>query len=137
MEYVTTGISDDQALLLMDAVRVAFVDDQNQVLGIAKLGMEDYTSTPNGLKAPLYLYNYSISTEELTKGSLELGERKSEDSAITSLEQSVAKAISVLVWLDGDIVDNSMVSAESETSLRGTLNLQFSSSADLIPAQTK
>lgn len=124
----------EQSLKLMDAVRVAFVDDQNTILGIAKLNVSNRVIENDEIKAPLYLYDFSLSENEEDYGALIMGERNKSDNTITSLEQSVAKAVTVVVWLDGDIVDNTMVSAESETSLNGVLNLQFASSADLVPA---
>ena len=41
--------------------------------------------------------------------------------------------MTVVVWLDGDHVDNSLA-AISENSLSGALNLQFASDANLKPA---
>ena len=134
MEFISAkDVSVGQTIALMDAVRVAFIDDQDVVLGIAKLNTSNRIILDNGVKAPLYLYDYSISEEEETEGALIMGERRKFDNTIVDLTQSVAKAVTVLVWLDGDIVDNTMVSAESETSLSGILNLQFASSADLVP----
>ena len=51
---------------------------------------------------------------------------------ITKLEQNKAKAISVLVYLDGEKVTNKDV-ANAAYSMKGTMNLQFSSSATLVP----
>ena len=47
------------------------------------------------------------------------------------LTQNVATALSVTVYLDGHVVDNSMVASEGTISMGGSLNLQFSSDADL------
>ena len=137
--YMSFSMADqnftiEQSLQLMDAVRVAFVDDQNNVLGIAKLNVSNRVINNGEIKAPLYLYDFSLSENEEDYGALIMGERNKVDNTITSLEKSVAKAITAVVWLDGDTVDNTMVSAESETSLNGVLNLQFASSADLVPA---
>ena len=54
-----------------------------------------------------------------------------EEADITTLDQGIAKKVSVLVYLDGNIVDNSKVPTKG--NLTGTMNLQFSSSADLKP----
>ena len=54
-----------------------------------------------------------------------------EEADITTLDQGVGKKVSVLVYLDGTIVDNSMVPTKG--SMNGTMNLQFSSSAELTP----
>ena len=50
------------------------------------------------------------------------------------LQQNTATKLSVLVYLDGDKVDNSMVANAAE-SITGSLNLQFKSSATLVPMQ--
>lgn len=88
------------------------------------------------IKAPLYLYEFTMpmseeNTEEVT-GALELGMKKT-SPAITALEENAPKKVSVLVYLDGSVVDNSMVAANSSQSMTGTMNLQFSSSANLMP----
>lgn len=125
----------EQQLALMDAIRVGFVDDQGGILAIAKLNVTSKEVSGDMVKAPLYLYDYSFVTDETSGGlMLEMGERKLMDSQITTLEQNIAKAVTAVVWLDGDIVDNTMVSAKAATSLDGVLNLQFSTSAELIAA---
>ncbi|MBR5559103.1 MAG: hypothetical protein IKU72_02520 [Oscillospiraceae bacterium] len=56
------------------------------------------------------------------------------DAKLTSLVQNTAKKISVLVYMDGATIDNSAVgNALSSGTL--DLNLQFSSSATLVPMQ--
>ena len=42
--------------------------------------------------------------------------------------------MTAVVWLDGDYVDNSLASIRGR-SVQGSLNLQFASSVNLIPAQ--
>ena len=123
----------DRVIDLMDAVRVGFLDNQGNLLGVAKLNISNRVVENNQVKAPLYLYDFSFSEED---GSMIMGERRKTDNYITDLDQNVAKAITVVVWLDGDLVDNSMVPADASTSLKGTLNLQFATSADLVPANS-
>lgn len=133
MEFSTNDntFALDKMILLMDAVRVTFIDDKNAILGIAKLNTSNRSIVDGKVKASLYLYEYSLSEED---GSILMGERQKTENTITGLEQNVAKAITAIVWLDGDIVDNTMVSATESTSLNGVLNLQFASSANLVPA---
>lgn len=133
MEFSTNDntFALDKMILLMDAVRVTFIDDKNAILGIAKLNTSNRSIVDGKVKASLYLYEYSLSEED---GSILIGERQKTENTITGLEQNVAKAITAIVWLDGDIVDNTMVSATESTSLNGVLNLQFASSANLVPA---
>lgn len=131
MEFAVTE-SVTNTIQLMDAVRVAFIDDAGNLLGVAKLNTSNRETSGSVIKAPLYLYNFSISEED---GSMIMGERKKTDNSLISLQGKVAKAVTVVVWLDGDLVDNSMVSGEAETAMSGMLNLQFASSADLVPAR--
>ena len=126
----------EQRLVLMDALRVGFVDDQGAILGIAKLDVNNHDVTNESVKAPLYMYDYTFEADENSDGlMLTMGARRLTDNLITLLQQNVAKAVTVVVWLDGDIVDNTMVSATNATSLDGSLNLQFATSAELVPAQ--
>lgn len=133
MEFTTkdSPLSLEQMLELIDAVRVAFVDDQGALLKVAKLNTSNRTVTDGVVKAPLYIYDFSFSEED---GAMIMGERKKTENTITALDQNQAKALTVVVWLDGDLVDNTMVSATEEASLNGVLNLQFATDADLIPA---
>ena len=52
-----------------------------------------------------------------------------------ALTQNQAHALSVLVYLDGTQVTNADVAATGSTSMTGTMNLQFSSSATLVPME--
>ena len=125
----------EQQLALMDAIRVGFVDDQGGILAIAKLNVTSKEVEGEKVKAPLYLYDYKFVKDEMSDGMiLEMGQRRFIDNRITALEQNVAKAVTAVVWLDGDIVDNTMVSATKATSLDGVLNLQFATSAELVAA---
>lgn len=132
MEFTTDGSSAMQVARYIDAVRVAFIDNQGNILGVAKLNTSNYETTADGsVRAPLYLYEFSIVASGEDKGKLVMGERLKDSNVITSLDQNIAKAITTVVWMDGDIVDNTMVSGGSHIS--GLLNLQFASSVDLIP----
>ena len=63
------------------------------------------------------------------------GERKltNTDAVIMALTQNTATAVSVLVYLDGETITNADVAATASTSMTGTMNLQFASSATLVP----
>ena len=62
-------------------------------------------------------------------------ETEIDDNAIMALTQNTATALSVLVYLDGNLVDNSDVAATGTSSMTGTMNLQFASSANLVPME--
>ena len=57
------------------------------------------------------------------------------DNKIMALTQNQATALSVLVYLDGNKVTNAHVAATGTTSMTGTMNLQFASSATLVPME--
>lgn len=101
------------------------------------LAEDDDARTANGLKAELYLNTYEVDGGILTlKGKKTTGEgtAAAEDNTLTALNQNVAKKVTAIVYLDGDIVDNTMV-ANAASSMTGSLNLQFSSSATLKPME--
>lgn len=128
--FKNTNFGPNDITKLMDAVRVAFIDSLGNVLGISKLNTNNRSVDGDAVKAPLYLHDFSVTTTGTDAGRLEIGKRKNSNT-LTALTQNTAKAISTVVWLDGDLVDNTMVSADQ--NLTGMLNLQFASSVDLTP----
>lgn len=146
-----TVFSVDELRALMSAMRVVFVETkiannlpQYTVLGIAAADITKITNEQDGnttysggaavgtdgLQAGLYLYNYTVGDD----GVIKLGEKKADKSELTALDQNVAKKITAIVYIDGEIVDNTMV-ANAANSMTGSLNLQFSSDADLKPME--
>jgi len=141
----------DQAKNLMSAIRIVFIDEGNNIVGLGLLAQgtkqtdgtvvfaegSHTVSNNKEITSKIYLYDYTIDTN----GVLVVGDKKmvgtgteaKADNTLMSLGQNEATKLSVIVYLDGDIVDNSMVAAGSSSSLVGSLNLQFSSSADLVP----
>lgn len=159
----TTNFSVDELRALMSALRVVFVEPVKtvnegvttltyNVLGVAAADITrstldqgaTYTYTGGtltddnmGLKAELYLNNYTVNGGVLTltgKKTTEEGGAATADNTLTALTQNVAKKVTAIVYLDGDIVDNTMV-ANAASSMTGSLNLQFSSSATLKPME--
>ena len=156
----TTNFSVDELRALMSALRVVFVEPVQtenagvtyNVLGVAAAditgtynesnGTTTYTGGTQtddgkGLKAELYLNTYKVDGGVLTlTGKKTTGEAAdaAADNTLTALTQNVAKKVTAIVYLDGDIVDNTMV-ANAASSMTGSLNLQFSSSATLKPME--
>ena len=60
---------------------------------------------------------------------------RTEDTTLMGLNQNEATPLSVLVYLDGNVVGNDDVAYSMANSMSGTLNLQFSSSATLVPME--
>lgn len=156
----TTNFSVDELRALMSALRVVFVEPVQtenagvtyNVLGVAAAditgtynesnGTTTYTGGTQtddgkGLKAKLHLNTYEVKDGVLTlTGKKTTGEAADApaDNTLTALTQNVAKKVTAIVYLDGDIVDNTMV-ANAASSMTGSLNLQFSSSATLKPME--
>ena len=121
---------------LMSAIRVVFaapLETGCAVYGVGALDLNEamvstVAYTDDTVRAPLYLYDYP-----LRGSSLVLGEKKA-SGELTDLPVYAAKRLSVIVYLDGDCVDNSMVAHASTLSMEGTMNLQFSTDVRLSPA---
>lgn len=117
---------------LMGAIHVAFIDpDSGAIYGIATLG--DIERDGDFMKGALKLND--LKAAEGDKPTFSLEARTGTDGTeakLMDLEQNKAKKLTVIVYLDGPTVTNADV-ANAETSLEGTLNLQFSSSATLKP----
>lgn len=138
--YMTFKASDPsftnaQVIELMKAIRVVFIDGtaEGKILGVATLNTDAAETTADGIKAELTLKEYTI-VDPAAKGSngnLTIGTQKA-NQELVSLVQNTPTAISAIVYLDGDHVDNADV-ANAAQSMSGTLNLQFSSTATLTP----
>ena len=98
------------------------------------------------ITAKLYLYDFEMTKKvdvqasegveeksHLTGGLTLTGKKTS--AAITALQQDVPQVMTTVVYLDGSVVNNSTVAANAVQSMSGRLNLQFSSDADLVPAE--
>ena len=135
---VTEALDAEATLNLMNSIRVVFMSTDNQTIyGIAKLDTAIYDAMGTDklaalteIEADLYLYNYSFD-----KGVLTFGSKIAEDSAtLCGLAANTATKVSALVYLDGDQVTNADV-ANGVTSMTGAMNLQFASSAELVPME--
>lgn len=152
MNSGNTSFTQNDVMGLMSAIRVAFVTPDSegngfQLLAVGALDIvvsednETGVITYSGGKvaddgtvtADLNLYKYEVKRTTDDVQQIVLGDKKT-DATLTALDQNKAKKISVIVYLDGDIVDNTMV-ANAATSMTGALNLQFSSSASLMPME--
>jgi hypothetical protein len=60
---------------------------------------------------------------------------ESKDAVITALSPNVAQHVTVLVYLDGETIENKDVAASAMQSMSGTFNIQFASSAELQPME--
>ncbi len=128
-----------QAKALMTAVRIVFVDAEGNVVAIGLLEQDTadatgYEISANGeITSEITLYDFTIAEDGKFDPVSETAPDSDGKTKLMALTQNEATQLSVLVYLDGDVVDNTMVSAGTIASIAGSLNLQFSSSADLTP----
>lgn len=134
-------MSDAEIMNLMKAIRVVFFDpgdgtgnNGGTIYGIASLD-NIQVDGDKGVTGKLTLKKADFANGVMTlTAKTAAGEGASENDKLMDLTQNTAARMSVLVYLDGDKVDNSMV-ANAEQSITGSLNLQFASNADLKPMQ--
>ncbi len=131
MRFSSSYLNSDQVKMMMNAIRVGFLDNRSALVGVAKLG-EVYDEGDNTYAASLYMHEYTVNED----GSITMGYNYGSGATIMPLEKNVATVLSVVVWLDGDYTDNSIASTMNY-SLTGEMNLQFSSDAALNPAGTE
>lgn len=129
MEFESTNanFTAEDVENLMKAIRIVFTNKDNSVLAYAKLGASAVTGSK--VKAPIELWAATVETDGQIKFT---GDAKLDTQKITSLAKNTPTAISVYVFLDGDEVDNGDV-ANATNSMKGSMNLQFASSATLTP----
>lgn len=117
-----TNFGADKVSALMNHLRIVFFETSTgTILGEARLDTANGEPSESTVTAPLKMWN---SGESAFASS----------AAITALNQNEAKAVSVLVYLDGESITNADV-ANAYASMTGTMNLQFSSDADLVPME--
>ena len=123
-------LTDDAVKNLMKSIRVTFLDPNGNSSQLAVLDMSTAKATADGIKADLKLGNY-VDGNFVPVANADSTEY---DDSITlaKLNQNQAQSLSVVVWLDGDTVDNGDV-ANAAQSITGSMNLQFSSSVELQP----
>lgn len=130
-------MSDAEIMNLMKAIRVVFFDpgdgtgnNGGTIYGFASLD-DIKVDGDKGVTGKLTLKDATVGEN----GVMTLADKTGADKdKLMELTQNTAARMSVLVYLDGDKVDNSMV-ANAEQSITGSLNLQFASNADLKPMQ--
>lgn len=149
----TTDFTTENVAELMSAIRIIFTDSSNNIVAVGLLDTENATKVGTEVTASLRLCEYTISNVE-TEGAPDYrivisttttgtGESavttinwkdsgEEGKSAIMALTQNQVMRLSAYVYLDGDLVDNTMV-ANAASSMTGKLNLQFSSDATLVP----
>lgn len=158
------NFSNDQVKALMNAIRIIFFDpDSKEIIKRGKLDVANADVTADGVTAEIVLFTtkyekvtYSADStdtyyvlDDATNAYKVTSTAKADEDAgkqlykavedtsddIMELTQNAAHKLSVLVHLDGDLVGNDDVAFNSEVSMTGTMNLQFASSANLVPME--
>lgn len=123
-------LTDDAVKNLMKSIRVTFLDPNGNSSQLAVLDMSTAKATADGIKADLKLGNY-VDGNFVPVANADSTEYN-DSITLAKLNQNQAQRLSVVVWLDGDTVDNGDV-ANAAQSITGSMNLQFSSSVELQP----
>ena len=121
--YAETPTDQQRSLKLLKSMKIAFVDDQGNLLTTAYMDTEQHYASSGKVIVPIVLSNESISIGEDDNGDMRY--------AITALDQNVPKRISAIVYLDGANLTNDDVLAAAD--IQGQMNIQFGSSAALVP----
>lgn len=132
---VTEGFTTQQAAELMKSIRIVFVDSTNKIVAIGALDADNaIVSGEDVIKANVYLYNFTVgATNSITLGDkLADNAKDGEQQQLMALAKNEQVRLSAYVYLDGENVGNEDV-ANAATSMTGSLNLQFSSDATLVP----
>lgn len=118
----TTTAFDAYVSSLMQHIRVVFFNPStSNIIGYARLDSKTATTDANG-KVTMQLV--MTNADGTATGS----------ARIMDLDQNTIHQLSVLVYLDGKTITNKDVSNAAK-SVIGTMNLQFSSSATLVPME--
>ena len=112
-----------QITSLMSHLRVVFYNTNDfTIYGEARLDTTNTTKDENGnVTAKLYMLEEDDTLD------------KDGDVEITALGTNQPKHVSVLVYLDGTTIENKDVAATALESMYGSLNLQFTTDAVLVP----
>lgn len=123
--YADTPEDMLRSLDLLDAMKVAFVDQNGQLLAKASMDTMNYYAVNGRITVPLVLDSDTKTTYEYTNELNEVLVGR----AVTTLYTDNPVRISTIVYLDGDLLTNDDVLAAAE--IQGQLNLQFGSSTNL------
>ena len=112
-----------QSLEILAALRIAFIDEDANIMAIASLDVKNYYSDPSGkVTVPLVLNSDALDTGKKDENGDAI-------RAITYLEQNQATFICALVYLDGASITNDK--ALESKAIQGQFNIQFASSEEL------
>lgn len=124
---VADDLSQEQIQALLQNVYVLFVNtDNGQVYAVATC--DDVQLSAGKASADLIIHNAEFSED----GILSAGTVRT-DQKIVTLTKDKVEYITAIVYLDGDRVQSGQFSSDTTASLYGSINLQFSTDAELTP----
>lgn len=136
---VSTSFTTTQVKNLMQHIRIVFTNKDGTILAVAGLDAVNANVVGTEVTAPMKVYdNTTYAFDEEGKfvpqgtGLAFATPNAKGATQLLALTQNEATDICVYVYLDGDYVENKDV-ANAVASMTGTMNLQFSSSAELVP----
>ena len=131
-ETTSNSFSTEDMRNLMSAIRVVFIDRTGTILANAKLDTAIKETNNNVTTGGTVIAGSKVTSDLKLYEVVDGVEQFKQDQVITALPKNTPTGITALVYLDGDLVTNSMV-ANAAQSMTGSLNLQFASSATLVP----
>lgn len=135
-ETTSNSFSTEDMRKLMSAIRVVFIDSTGTILANAKLDTAIKETNNNVTTGGTVIAGSKVTSELKLYEVVNGVEQFKNEQVITALPKNNPIGITALVYLDGELVTNSMV-ANAAKSMSGSLNLQFASSATLVPMNNK
>lgn len=126
--YADTPEDQARSLELLEAFRVAFVNDEGKLIATALMDTEHYYASSGRVIVPLVLDPSS----GILYGNDSLGNPQ---YAIAALEKNVPMRLTAIIYLDGTLLSNDKVLSAAE--IQGQLNIQFGSSKDLTAIENE
>ena len=118
--YADTPTEQAKIMEMLEAFNVAFMDQNGDILGAAKLNLDSAYANQGKVTVPL----------EVDSGVDYTDESGMSHKGITNLTQNTPTLITAIVYLNGSKLQNENVLAEGE--LQGQLNIQFGTDSTLI-----
>ena len=122
--YADTPEDTARSLDLLEAMKVAFVDQAGNLLATASMDTVNYFAVNGRITVPLVIDSSSVSYTYHDELNQEITGK-----AITTLIMNVPQRIEAIIYLDGTRLENDNVLANAE--IQGQLNIQFGSSTKL------
>ena len=127
IQLTETADDIDDLSGLLKSLNIVFYNTRTgQIYCMATVDSTNIRTNGGKIQAPLELHNVNISD----MGVITPGNRV---DRILQMVEDETYYISALVYVNGDTIQGSYVSAQNGTSMTGCLNIQFASSAELTP----